>query len=806
MRSVLPTAEWFAENAYVAPGAHRLMTATGLMGGLVSGRYLMNVLTAQTSTGHPTTKEDVLSPLQPLHGLYRYQRFDNSPSARWHQVVYDVAPIALGGIGAVIGSTRFSATTRFAEALRADVAAGQFGLQQACMLASKVQARAYNRISGFNFGIGSSSGFHLFPTPISTATNAVRFQMENGKKPMLGIAKSLFGHRGPRSRDLFSSVIDLKEWATHNAANHAGSRWYQHYPKMNEYAQALLQNALEYTPEQFAQTQQWISGIGKRLNQRAQEIRTMHPGIAPDALVGMLRKDSVFATTLKEFSDVEGHYVRLGIIDPAHPERANLALGDHGVLSTVAKWLGAGKDMEEVKQTWHQAIKFRYGHATEAALPSQQLMSYRDFTPRVLAASSAMLAGGAALVATGSREPKPTLSAQEKNSLRHLPRHEADARYHVLLSKQTGSGVAHFVNGSPLNVAEWTASVASAAPNLHRFLNAASLSAFLYTGAKFSCALAGRGLRGELLTESAVWPIFKPFYGKLSYAYKSGLPMERLKWAIHQLIPVSVGAVGTYMGSHLYFGDKERSLRQPKTLEDTTEAILMHESESYSKASAFSSILNTGSGLHLMPIFSYSGNLNNRFLMAHGHQVCTPLLGQWWSGNHSLYPEHVKALLMRLEDCTVQSPDEYPAEYRPMVEALLSKLYPALAFTELDQKTNAMLDALYKVRDSFWQEGGVPEQQHAACRAAFKAAFRAQGLEDTLRTIGLEPLDAALDNNGVSGSIARWLGAGAQVKYDIESYHRHVRQQHASAPPTAQISEAQQNGKLQPPVAALQCT
>lgn len=93
--TLLRSGEWLAENAYVAPGTHRLLTAFGLMAGLSTGRHLMDVMTATDRKGNPTDREEVLPPLQRFHGIWKYNKYDDSPEAKWHRVIDNTLPVFL---------------------------------------------------------------------------------------------------------------------------------------------------------------------------------------------------------------------------------------------------------------------------------------------------------------------------------------------------------------------------------------------------------------------------------------------------------------------------------------------------------------------------------------------------------------------------------------------------------------------------------------------------------------------------------------------------------------------------------------
>ena len=85
-----------------------------------------------------------------------------------------------------------------------------------------------------------------------------------------------------------------------------------------------------------------------------------------------------------------------------------------------------------------------------------------------------------------------------------------------------------------------------------------------------------------------------------------------------------------------------------------------------------------------------------------------------------------------------------------------------------------LVEKLYTIRDHYWQEGGVPEDQKPLLRRELDANFRQEGLERTLLEIGLNPLDAALDHNGAGGAFAKWMGAKDTVNQTIGEYKNKV--------------------------------
>jgi hypothetical protein len=104
----LKGAEWMAENAYIAPGFHRLLTAGGLTAGLYGGRKFMDVLTARNATsGEETPASQTVEILRPLHGVMSYNPYSDKAADRWKFVVDRVVPVAIGGIAAYWGGKTF---------------------------------------------------------------------------------------------------------------------------------------------------------------------------------------------------------------------------------------------------------------------------------------------------------------------------------------------------------------------------------------------------------------------------------------------------------------------------------------------------------------------------------------------------------------------------------------------------------------------------------------------------------------------------------------------------------------------------
>ncbi len=796
-RRALPAFEWLAENAYIAPGKHRFLTAFGLMTGLAGGHAMMNVLTGQDWEGKAVTKQSLIPPLQPFHGLLAYNMHDDSVNAKWHKVADAFVPFICGAFGAMAGASAFSRGLKLIDevqigaspvhkALQKDLESGKFFLQHADMLSNREHSRLFNQLSGFGLNWGSTTGMQLAPNLFSASTNAFRFQLDQGKNIISPILRTLSGNRGHSSRNFFTALPDFIKWTENAAAHYKGAKWVdtasealiEESSQITQYAKDMLQLFRQVTPAQQKLVEERIAEVCRQLDQVARETAKQQ-GVYGDELVKALdREGSTFRQVADQFATkgLEETFIDAGLIDPMNKAKTmdNLAMGDHGIISGLLKPFGIRSRVARHNELWWEALQKR--QRGEALGDMSHLMPDDRPSLKVAGAAVAGVVGAGAIFGgvgkTHTSKP-PLQGALSPEALAQLPRHRAARLVHAEHDRmEDHSGLSGFINHRPLDALHFLSTVTVVPPGMHRFMNAAFLSVGLLAGARFSCALAGRGLRGEhmAIDNPKIWPIFKPLYGKMAFKPASLETPDRWKRAIHQLIPVSFGAVGTYTGSRTYFGERIQQAEHAEYLEDYTDKVSIDESESYARATALTSVLNTGSGLHLVPFLGYPSHLQNRFLMAKGQQVATPLLGRWWSGNPSTYPYHVKMLLGRMISYAVENPDQFPRQFDDMAHALLAKLYPDLPPATLQEKEDALVDTLYEVRDKYWQPGGIPPDRQDECRAELETHFRRDGLERTLVAIGLNPINATIDNNGASGRFAKFMGASGRVARDVAEY------------------------------------
>ncbi len=586
---LLPVGEWFAENAYISPGAHRFYTALGLMSGLFAGRAVMNILTGKDYMGNVQPLEEAPPPLQPFHGILAYNRYDDSADVKWHKVLNAMVPMFFGAMGAMAGSAYFAHNTPLTKGLMADLAKGGKGLylQHADMLANKEHARVLNGLSSVGLNTGSTAGVHLFPLPVSAATSAFRFQIDNGKNIILPGLREITGNRGHSSRNMYTALKEFVAWAESNAAHYTNQQWYQKNDAIFKHAKDMLQLFKNVTPAQQKEMEAVIERLAIKLDGIA-AAEAKRTGKSGNALVTELAKaDSPFRKSLNDFTTngLESTFIKQGLIDPKNPIHEDILLGDHGVITQTIGWMGSGKAIGNFKQEWGKSLQQRHG--ISAATPAKNLEPLAPgygFNMANYYLGAIGLTGLMAGVGFKQSTPEKTRAADEKPDVSGLSKAQAARTMHRWQAQHKPHSALDVVNGKPLDFLSFISDVLVVPPGLHRFMNAATLTAFLYTGAKFSSALAARGIRGEALAENQVWSIFKPFYGKMEYVWKSGETADRWKHVAHQMIPVAVGTLGTYAGSRAFFQSRINEVNKAEYLEDYTDAVSMHQSEPYAVA------------------------------------------------------------------------------------------------------------------------------------------------------------------------------------------------------------------------------
>lgn len=793
----LKTAEWMAENAYIAPGLHRLLTAGGLTLGLWGGRKFMDVVTARNSTtGDTTIRSDTPEILRPLHGVMEYNPYSDHPADRWEFVIDKTAPMLFGAIAAYAGGKYFfhgkfpngDPIFSAGNAVRVAQSAGKWSTESTEALLRMRQSDATRKWAAATFVEGSATGMHLTGafSPFNNGMIAASFQQGAGRNIWLPFAKPLsraLGNYGASSRYLFGAMRDTAKWMESNITQLPHSADWAH-------PEALLRRArdgLQKFPRQTLQAEQKLADAYRSL------IDDAYAHVAEFKAQNPAASDAEISEQAYRFISGQ-HNPRRGLLGSSHDhllhdlgfDISNIRLG-RDPWAFFSRLFGSRAHEFELMKGHADYLNKEFGYRLDPVAWAHDQLHMEPW--KVAAAYGGGAAAIGAALVTASKVAH-RLDAQTNHTLK--PHEHGDASgvkgavtrgttTAAPAAKKEHGNLMDWVNGKPLDAAQWLARAFVTPPSMHRFMSAAYLSAVLYGGMKMSNLLTGRDLTklmsgkfmkrasGELVAESAilreqVWAPFRPLHGLLAYTPGSATIGERWRQAAHYIMPVGVGMFGTYAGSNAYFKDRSNALKTPETLEDYADRISLEQSKAYAGATALTSIFNTGAGIHLLPIANYSSNLHNRYLMGSGQQVAMPGLGKWWSGNAGMTPWGVKRTLEYMQNYLTYNDAPRPREMPSLVHSLIGKLYPELSEPELLDKKQMMLDHIYQVRDSYLSEGAVTPSKQAALGKAMKQMLSGAGFEAVLSDIGLSPAEANLANNGASGKIANFLGQKSNVE------------------------------------------
>jgi hypothetical protein len=787
-RPILRGAEWLAENAYNAPGFHRLFTVLGLTAGLWSGRQLMNIIIGYDAKQEKDiTIEQVPVILRPLHGIMSYNRYSDAPEDRWKSVLDAVGPAVIGAFGAYLGSRHFfegnlrgKAVHGISASVRKQLEAsgGKMTLDVADSLMSAQQSKATSKLAASTFVIGSSAGSHLAGSfnPFSNGMIATRFQQGNLRNISLPLPRIIsapierfLGNFGHSSKRLTPAIREWVKWAESNIVHNKTTDWraeHEIIARANDFLQVFPNLTKAEKQAFYKESEKLLDTITRHMETLQREGKS----------VGDIEKAiHQFAADRITGTGLETLYRSAGI------DITKAQTPDFGPFTAISRLLGSGKTESETLKKLHQHWSKEFGINTSAlsTIPATRSLS----SATAMGAAGLTLLGGAG-VALSARKDHADRD-QLRQQLRGQDNKHEHSRYDDLINKiddkKEDNNIVNWLNGKPLDIMQWASRVLILPPSLHRFMSAAYFSGGLWGGMKVANILTGRQLpliraganAASLLSKEHLshWNPLRAAHGLLHYTPGLSTTQDRWRQALHHIIPVAVGAGTTYMGSKHFFSNRESAVKNPEYLEDYTDTISYQQSRPYGWLIAFTSIFSASSGIHLLPVFNYSASLQNRYVLGDGKQVALPVVGKWWSGNPGILPWGTKRTLNYTINYLTHNPDEHPRELPELARTLIAKLYPSLTPNEVAEKERALIDKIYEVRDPFLHEHRIQNEAKPELKKALAAALTKEGLEHTLTSIGLDVTKADLDNNGLSGKIADILGEAKKVKSLEDTYH-----------------------------------
>lgn len=802
----LSSAEWLAENAFLPPGLHRLLTAFGLTSGLWLGRQFTDFVVARRSSdGTEIPRGQVPELFRPLHGVMKYNPYSDDPAERWKNVADGFLPVAFGVVGAYLGSKSFfhgkpsqfffGSKMGFAKkvaemkpfhppsAAVKDIDEASLTIDQAVAKMHFHESNATRPLGAGGYVVSGTAGTHLGGAllPMSAGNIAIAFQI--GAQRMINVAKTgvksidryivgfnrFMGNRSAGSVALPGALSSLVKWAEGNLEQsirvgniHPVGQWMTEGELMRR-----SQDALQ---------------IFKKLGDGDQEAVAKEIGKRLEGIMAKAKTENWNTLSPKNFSEKlnielnksfkgEG-YQDLIVKGIQNKETWNhFSIIGNGPFSEIARVFGSAKKEEALLKHLAKKInpmlheKFGPGISIKTEVKAHPL-----YVAGGALGIGGVTVGGLTMGAMHhqhERELEYETDPDKQNS-RHA---QADRAYTT--KKERPKNAVEWINGAPLDASQWFSRILIQPPSMHRFMNALFLSGALFGGYKFANILTGRNLLtvksannfANAIEKGDVWKPLQPLHGLLSYTPGSSASRDRLNAALHMIIPVGIGAVGTMTGSHFYFRDRIDHIKASKAeyLEDYADKAALEQSKFFATATGITSIFNTGSGIHLLPFFNYSANMQNRFLMAGGYQVALPGVGKWWSGNEGLYPWGIKRTLNFTANYLAYNPDEFPEQLPSLMHSVVAKLYPDPEYKDLAVKERQLLEEIYKVRDQYLVNGKIPEEKRPELLKVMKGMLTGAGLEKTLMSVGLDPREADIAHNGASGALANTFGQGDNV-------------------------------------------
>lgn len=805
---MLQAAEWVAENIYIPWGAHRFFMALGLTSGLWAGRSFMDTVTNRDyQTGKDKESVRVPEILRPLNGLMHYNPYSDEAAERWKYVVDRTVPIATGALGAFLGGAfyfhgKFPGKAPFygvSAVTKAAAEAKKFSSEVTESVSRLEQASSWRKWGVMTFAQAGSAGNHLFGAfwPFNTGLVAISFQQGAGRNiflpsflhPAFEKINQWMGNHGTSSRFLFSAMRDTAKWMETNTLKFAHS---------GEWAtpEALLKRAgdgLQLFPKASAAERQAVANAYRDLIDRGYAaVSNLPQAERSPALYKFLSGEN--PQNIGLFGQSHDRLLKQAGIDLSHIEFARdpFAFG--------ARRISSQKKSLEFYTQHAEYLNKTFGYKLDPqAWAAAQLADSRSARIATYAGGAALLGSalaGASIAADHINKrldraaPVPPLFSKSAPGISADQDPATDTSH--LYKPPPRAGMLDWLNGRPLDVMHWAARNVINPISMHRFENAAYFSLFLFTGMKVADVLTGRKLtaltsgplKNSVLAKEAVWLPLRPLHGLLEYTPGSAAITDRWRAAIHSLIPVTFGAFGTYTGSSMFFRNREHQLEHPKSLEDYAARISFEHSKPFAVFTGLTSIVGTGSGMHLLPFVCYTSHLQNRYLLAADQQIATPIVGRIFNGNPGLNPFGVRRGLQYEANYLGQNPEARLAELPSLLQSTISKLYPQLKDDEVLAKKQIMLQRIYEVRDTFLEDGKVPTKNKPALEAAMKKMMSGEGFEHLLLACGLDPLQAKLNNNGLLGRVANLFVGGRIARLEAQ-YHQDYIARHAKDDPAS---------------------
>lgn len=809
---LLDALHWTAGVTTVHPSMHRLKNALGLTVGMWGGRYIGDRLVGETPDGMKVDKENAFILEEPLVGALHYDRHSDRPKDRWMHVGNMWFPMILGGVGAYVGSQMYGQQdgTVLPAAEKALAKAKTLTLEQAEYAAVGAQTHLARIMSGATAPFGSSGMLGLIPGPWSYAWNlSISFQ---GTVPrnkihtpwMPALQKYINGNNHQYAFGPSSMLPRLSAYLLDNPDKDA--------PEARRMAHAILE-------PWFGQrvTEKHVDAFLKPMLEARD--KAWKQGGVPQAEKEALTK--VLDGCLKG-AGLEKHLMKIGL------NPAEAMIGRNGFVEAFARAFGSGKELERIESVYRQGLIERgvlkelpkdiaaVNAATRAADRMVQtkgnlaiaglalgmgVLGYNAITKGNAQAKKIAEAHAKLDAAAASPPPSPEVQVDSAEQIRTsipAPDERREEELHRKLeqslppkAKVAPPPHAPHDEGGLLPFMERLTDMLNAPTtfSLHRLSCALGLSIGGYIGMQVGDAIAGKTLGGKALALEGVLAPLRPLFKAYEYNTHSHAPKDRWGYVLHFAIPGIFAAAGVVAASEMFFRDRKKAVNaKGNYLDDYENRATLAEANTWTPGVAALAPAVTPTGTPFFPLVNYSTTLGTRFMMASGRKGALPGMGEWWSGSTSRYPYGPVALIDHMIQYAAHNEDRFPRQLDEMARGIVLQWFP----NATPEQVAAFAHKAQRDHEKFYKEGvGIPQEMEEQAITLLAKHFKGAGLEQTLREIGLDPMQAVLGANGVAGVIAKGLGAESEIKDMTKEYHdkyakRLERQRAAAAEAPAQ--------------------
>ncbi|NBX03581.1 MAG: hypothetical protein EBR02_05925 [Alphaproteobacteria bacterium] len=331
---------------------------------------------------------------------------------------------------------------------------------------------------------------------------------------------------------------------------------------------------------------------------------------------------------------------------------------------------------------------------------------------------------------------------------------------------------------APPALLKWMGDAQLAVLPRNRLYCAIGLTAGLMTAGSLAKIATGFDLTNKAVAREEV-PTFLRWMHKIVKNYDpKALDVSRNRWIRYaQFAAYSLGGLaGIKLGTDYTYAGVHKKNKDPKNLEDYLARVSMHQGDTWAWLAAASGIFGSSSGLFALPVpgLNYAMGLAGRTTSMQDRNIMLKGMNDYISGATTTSYLRLREGMHYMCHHVVGNPAENPTQIEFLAYTLLGPIFKDELTAEHIEKFTA---AVHKVRDKYWQEGGIPKDKRKDAVKEMKEVFTGAGLEVLLIDMGLNPGAIQFDKlNGAIGKIGNLSSAAINaIHADQEAYTKGLK-------------------------------